>query len=215
MVKAVIFDFGGVVTSSPFEAFNRMEEAKGLPKDFVRSVNSTNPESNAWAKFERSEITPAEFHDLFAEEAKAKGGDVTGSEVMACLSGDLRPDMVAALKAIKAQDGVKLGCITNNVATGEGPGMAGNAERAAEFAAVMDLFDHVIESSKAGIRKPDPKIYLMACEALDVEPKDCIYLDDLGINCKPAHQLGMQAIKVLNKDQALDDLQALLPFAVK
>ncbi len=207
--STVIFDFGGVITSSPFEAFNRMEAKRGLPHDFVRRVNSANPDTNAWAKFERAEISAAEFDILFAAEAEAMGHNLDGASVIACLSGDIRPAMVAALDRLKA-DGFRLGCITNNVPSGEGAGMAGTAEKARAVAAVMARFDHIIESSKVGARKPDPRIYNMMCAALDVEPRQCIYLDDLGINCKPAAALGMAAIKVISGDQALHDLGALL-----
>jgi putative hydrolase of the HAD superfamily len=202
---AVIFDFGGVITSSPFEAFNAMEAQRGLPLDFVRRVNASNPDSNAWAKFERAEISAAEFDALFAAEVQALGHHLDGASVIACLSGDIRPDMVAALDRLKA-DGFVLGCITNNVPSGKGAGMAGSLEKAAAIEAIMARFDHVIESSKIGVRKPDPRIYQMMCEALDVSPHECLYLDDLGINCKPAATLGMAAIKVTSGDQALDDL---------
>lgn len=207
--NTVIFDFGGVITSSPFEAFNRMEGERGLPRDFVRRVNSANPDTNAWAKFERAEISAADFDALFAAEAEAMGHSLDGASVIACLSGDIRPAMAAALDRLKA-DGFKLGCITNNVPSGKGAGMAGTAEKARAVAAVMTRFDHIIESSKVGVRKPDPRIYMMMCEALDVEPAQCIYLDDLGINCKPAAALGMAAIKVSSGNQALDALAALL-----
>jgi putative hydrolase of the HAD superfamily len=203
--RAVIFDFGGVITSSPFEAFNAMEAQRGLPLDFVRRVNASNPDGNAWAKFERAEIDAVQFDALFAAEAQALGHNLDGASVIACLSGDIRPDMVAALDRLKAQ-GFALGCITNNVPSGKGAGMAGSLEKAAAIEAIMARFDHVIESSKAGVRKPDPRIYQMMCEVLDVSPHECVYLDDLGINCKPAAALGMAAIKVTSGDQALDDL---------
>ena len=207
--NTVIFDFGGVVTTSPFEAFNRMEATRGLPKDFVRSVNARNPDDNAWAKFERAECDAAEFDALFAAEARALGQELDGASVIACLSGDIRPAMVAALDVLKSK-GFALGCITNNVPTGKGAGMVGSDEKAAAIAAVMERFDHIIESSKAGVRKPDPRIYAMMCAALAVAPSQCIYLDDLGINCKPAAAMGMAAIKVTSGDQALQDLGALL-----
>lgn len=201
----VIFDFGGVITSSPFEAFNRMEAERGLPHNLVRQINSANPDGNAWALFERAEIDAAQFDSLFAEEAKALGHELPGRDVLALLSGDIRPAMVAALDRLKA-DGFRIGCITNNVPSGKGPGMAGTEEKAAAIAAIMARFDHVVESSKVGIRKPDPAIYQMACDALGVQPSECVYLDDLGINCKPASALGMHAIKVTSGEQALADL---------
>ena len=209
----VIFDFGGVITSSPFEAFNRLERERGLPRDFIRAVNALNPDRNAWARFERAEIDAAAFDKLFAEEAAAGGHMLEGSAVIACLAGDIRPDMVAALDRIRAA-GLGLGCITNNVPTGHGPGMAGSADKAAAVAAILARFDHVIESSKVGVRKPDPRIYQMMVDALGADPAACIYLDDLGINCKPAAMLGMQAIKVTSSDQARADLAALLGMAL-
>jgi putative hydrolase of the HAD superfamily len=207
--KAVIFDFGGVITSSPFEAFNRMEAERGLPHDFVRTVNSANPDGNAWARFERAECTAAEFDMLFAAEAEAMGHGLDGASVIACLAGDIRPPMVAALDQIKAR-GLAVGCITNNVRAGRGASMAADEAKAAAVEAIMARFDHVIESSKVGVRKPDPRIYQMMCKALEVEPASCIYLDDLGINCKPAAALGMAAIKVTSGEQALIDLGKML-----
>ena len=207
--NTVIFDFGGVITTSPFEAFNRMETKRGLPMDFVRSVNARNPNDNAWAKFERAECNAAEFDALFAAEARTLGQELDGASVIACLSGDIRPAMVAALDVLKSK-GFALGCITNNVPSGKGAGMAGSDEKAATIAAVMGRFDHIIESSKAGVRKPDPRIYAMMCKALAVVPSQCIYLDDLGINCKPAATMGMAAIKVTSGEQALQDLGTLL-----
>jgi len=207
--NTVIFDFGGVITSSPFEAFNRMEAERGLPQDFVRRVNSINPDNNAWAKFERAEFSATEFDALFAAEAQTLGHALDGASVIACLAGEIRPEMVAALDHLKSL-GFALGCITNNVPSGKGAGMAGSDEKAAAIFAVMERFDHIIESSKAGVRKPDPRIYAMMCAALAVQPSQCIYLDDLGINCKPAAVMGMAAIKVTSGDQALHDLGALL-----
>lgn len=186
-----------------------METERGLPRDFVRAVNSANPDNNAWAKFERSECSSTEFDALFAAEARALGHQLDGASVIACLAGDVRPAMVAALDQLKAS-GFGLGCITNNVPAGKGAGMAVSDDKAAVIDAIMARFDHVIESSKIGIRKPDPRIYQMMCDELRVEPARCIYLDDLGINCKPAATLGMAAIKVTSGEQALIELGKLL-----
>jgi putative hydrolase of the HAD superfamily len=199
-IEAVIWDFGGVFTSSPFEAFNRYEVERGLPRDLIRRVNATNPHDNAWALLERNEIGAAEFDGRFLAESAALGHAVPGSEVLAMLSGQLRPRMVEALKACKSR--FKVGCITNNFMSENG-----DAHRmASAMGEVLELFDAVIESAKAGVRKPDPRIYLMMCELLGVEPQACVYLDDLGINCKPAAALGMTAIKVVDVDQTLADL---------
>lgn len=205
-IAAVIFDFGGVITSSPFEAFNRLEESQGLPRDAIRRINATNPHGNAWARFERSEIDAPSFDALFAAEAAALGLTIRGADVLGCLAGDVRPAMVQALDRLKA-DGFTIGCITNNVRAGKGSAMVPDEARADEIAAIMDRFDHVIESSKVGVRKPDPRIYAMMCEALSLDPAACVYLDDLGINCKPAAELGMAAIKVTGEAQALAALR--------
>ena len=207
--KAVLWDFGGVITSSPFEAFNRLEAARGLPQDFVRSVNAANPDGNAWALFERAEIDAARFDALFAEEARALGHELEGRAVLAVLSGAVRPAMVRALDRLKA-DGYRLGCITNNVPAGHGAGMARKSDGRDELEQIFARFEHIIESSKAGVRKPDPRIYLMMCDALGIAPEACVYLDDLGINCKPAAALGMHAIKVTGEVQALTELAAVL-----
>lgn len=205
-IEAVIWDFGGVFTSSPFEAFARYEAEKGLPKDLIRKINSTNPDTNAWALFERNEIDTQGFDTLFLEKSTALGHPVPGADVLPLLSGSLRPRMVAALKACKAH--FKVGCITNNMVTHHSPGAAEPQRAAGAMGQVMPLFDHIIESSRAGVRKPDPKIYLMMCDALSVKPQACVYLDDLGINCKPAAALGMRAIKVVDVDQTLAELSA-------
>lgn len=212
MRDTVIFDFGGVVTSSPFEAFNRLERERGLPHDLIRSINATDPDDNAWALFERAEIDAAGFDSKFAEEARVLGHELRGEDVLSLLSGDIRPRMVHALDWLKT-NGYRLGCITNNVPAGEGAGMSRSAEKAAKVSEVMARFDHVIESSKIGIRKPDPRIYELMLTTLGKEPAQCVYLDDLGINCKPAATLGMHAIKVTGEAQALDDLADALGVA--
>lgn len=207
--KAVVFDFGGVITASPFEAFNRLEEERGLPADFIRRVNAANPHSNAWAQFERAEIDARRFDVLFEAEAEALGHRLEGRAVLAVLSGAIRPEVVRALDQLGSA-GYRLACITNNVPSGHGAGMARSGDALDAYEQVFARFEYVIESSKAGVRKPDPRIYMMMCEHLGLAPADCVYLDDLGINCKPAAQLGMAAIKVTSGAQALADLSALL-----
>ncbi len=209
MIQAVIFDFGGVITESPFEAFAKLETERGLPKDLIRRINATNPHENAWARFERSELDLAGFDVAFAGEAKAAGHALRGADVLGCLQGALRPSMVKALEIISAK--TKTGCITNNVKSDE----KSSSWRSSEIERVMGLFHHVIESSKVGVRKPDPRIYAMMVEALKVDPKACVYLDDLGINLKPARDLGMTTIKVLSGEQALADLEAATSFTLR
>ena len=204
MIEAVIFDFGGVFTSSPFEAFARYERENGLPVDLIRKINSQNHLTNAWARFERAELDLDGFDKAFADEALALGHYVPGKDIIGLLSGDFRPQMIEALRRIKTK--FKTGCITNNVPAN----MTGSNEGRSLYAKdVMALFDHVIESAKTGIRKPDPRIYEMMCETLKVSPDACIYLDDLGVNLKPARAMGMATIKVESGAQAIAELEKL------
>lgn len=212
-IEAVLWDFGGVMTGSPFEAFNRYEAELELPRDFIRRVNTLNPHDNAWARMERGEISVEEFADAFEAEARALGGELSGRRVIELLGGALRPEMVQALQRVRAQ--YRVACITNNVPGGHGPGMPTTPERAAELAAVFALFEQVVESSKLGLRKPDPAIYRHACALLGVAPQACVYLDDLGINCKPARELGMRTIKVESAAQAITELEALLGLPLR
>ena len=204
-IRAVLWDFGGVILSSPFEAFRRYEEEHGLPRDFIRSVNAHNPDANAWALLERNDISPARFDALFADESDALGHRVPGADVLALLAGDVRPHMVEALDAVISA-GYLTACLTNNVvSTVEEPN-----ERQREVAAIMGRFHRVIESSKVGCRKPEPRFYEIACESLSVSPDECVFLDDLGINLKPAAAMGMRTIKVVDSFDALAELSAHL-----
>ena len=148
-IEAVIWDFGGVFTTSPFEAFRRFEAQRGLPQDFIRRVNAADPDANAWALFERSEIDAAAFDTMFLEESTRLGHALRGAEVLPLLSGDVRPRVVAALKACKAR--FKVGCITNNVVTGHGTGMAGSTEKAAAIAEIFAQFEVVNTPPKSQI----------------------------------------------------------------
>ena len=203
-LAAILWDFGGVFTTSPFENFNLLEERCGAPRDFIRTLNSVNPTTNAWAQFESNQVSLEEFDELFAKESKLAGHEIRGKDVISMLSGDLRPKMVELLKLCKEQ--YKVACITNNVKAGRGPGMSSDDDKASKVSKVMELFDDVIESSVEGIRKPNPEIYKLACRRISVEPEKCLFIDDLGINLKPAKELGMKTIKVLNEAQALKDI---------
>ena len=211
MIKAVFWDFGGVVTSSPFESFNRFEANNRLPENFLRTVNSTNPDNNAWAKLEKNEVSIEEFSDLFLEESKALGHPVPGKEVIALLKGEVRPEMINALNIIK--DKMIQACLTNNIQAMDKE-FVGNVSASGKHNEIMELFDFVIESSKENVRKPDPEFYLLACRRANIEPTEAIFLDDLGINLKPARELGMTTIKVIEADIALKELESYLPFKI-
>jgi len=206
-IRAAFFDFGGVILSSPFEAFNRFEEANGLPRDLIRTVNSTDPDINAWARFERNEVGFDEFCDLFEAECRDQGHEVAAREMLPLLLGEIRPAMVEAVR--RCQEHLVTACLTNN--------MVSHEERPPERVQdgrdeVFALFDHIVESSKVGVRKPDPRFYEIACELAGVAPEEVVFLDDLGVNLKPAKAMGMTTIKVLTPEQALADLEQVVGF---
>ena len=198
-MRAVMFDFGGVISSSPFEAFEHLEDERGLPRGFIRTVNATNPDDNAWAQLERGELGVEGFGELWAAEARALGSDgMDGRLVLERLAGEIRPAMVEAIR--RCGQVYKTACLTNNFVRAE-------AELSSEVAAVYDLFDAVLESRVLGVRKPDPRFYLLACDSLGVAPDESVFLDDLGINLKPARALGMHTIKVTDPDVAIAELE--------
>jgi len=204
-IRAVLFDFGGVILSSPFDAFARYEEAHDLPVGFIRRLNATNPDTNAWARLERGEVGFDEFCSLFEAEAVAGGHPIDAREVMALLAGELRPAMVEAIRQCRA-GGLKVGLLTNNFV---GP----NGSR--DMSEVLALFDLIVESSKAGVRKPDPRFYERACAELQIEPHEAVFLDDLGVNLKPARAMGMTTIKVVDPNEALAQLEATVGLSLR
>jgi putative hydrolase of the HAD superfamily len=205
MIRAVLWDFGGVILTSPFEAFNRYESRNGLPTDFIRSVNATDPDANAWALLERTEIDPEEFDSRFAEESERLGHRVRGADVLALLSGAVRPEMVAALDGV-IDAGYRTACLTNNVPGGEAR---------PDVEAVMARFGTIVESSKIGVRKPEVRFYEIACERVGVEPNECVFLDDLGVNLKPAAAMGMTTIKVVSPATAIGELESALGIPLR
>jgi len=209
-LRAAFFDFGGVILSSPFEAFNRFEERNGLPRDFIRTINATDADANAWARFERSEVGFDQFCDLFEAECRTAGHEVSARELMPLLAGEIRPAMVHAVRRC-SEEGMVTACLTNNwVGFADFPADA----RAGGRDDALALFDHIVESSKVGVRKPDPAFYELACKLADVEPNEVVFLDDLGINLKPAAAMGMTTIKVVDPAQALADLEQAVDFPV-
>ncbi|MBM7807057.1 putative hydrolase of the HAD superfamily [Geodermatophilus bullaregiensis] len=205
-VSAVVFDLGGVITESPMLAFAAYEAEAGLPDGLIRRLNSTDPDTNAWARYERNELDADGFVDTFEAEALAAGHRVDARRVLAALSGEVRPAMVEAVRRLR-EAGLPLGMLSNNVAPMERTGRLGE---------LLDLFDAVVESSVEGVRKPEPEIYRRALARLsqavgrELAFSDCAYLDDLGINLKPARALGMHTIKVADPDDALAELSALV-----
>lgn len=204
----MLWDFGGVMTESPFLAFRRFEKERGLPADFLRGINARNHDHNAWARFERSELSQDQFDEAFASESRCAGYEVRGLDVIDLLYGEVRPAMVAALKACKRH--FTNACLTNNVNAGPGRGFERDPGRAEEWNGVLELFDIVIESSRIGVRKPETRFFERACEQLGIVASQAVYLDDLGTNLKPARAMGMHTIKVEEPGIAIAELESVL-----
>lgn len=203
MIKAVIWDVGGVLTTSPVQSIRRFEKATGLPDGALRPLLASH--EGAWSRLEKSEMTPLEFALAFENEAAELGLAVDGTAFLGAFFGELevREEMVVVVRALR---GKKLLCaITNNVGREDPPERPGPLP-------LDDLFDVVIESSKVGVRKPDPRIYMLACERLHVSPPEAVFLDDFGVNLKAARALGMTTIKVDETTSAIDELESALGF---
>lgn len=200
-IRAVLFDFGGVLSSSPFDAFARYEREHALPDGFLRRVNATDPDANAWARLERAELDLASFDEAFAAESAALGHRVRGADVLALLAGDLRPSMIEAVQRCAVR--LKTALLTNNVVGSMDDPRVGE---------LLALFDAVVESSVVGVRKPEPAFYRIACERLEISPAEAVFLDDLGVNLKPARAMGMTTIKVGDPAAALAELEDLVGF---
>ncbi len=207
MITAALFDFGGVILSSPFDAFNAYEAEAGLEPDTIRRINATDPDTNAWARFERGELDPSGFVEVFQREAAALGHTVDARRVLDALKGHVRPEMVEALR--RCGERLKTAMLTNNF---RDPAGGSSHDPDSELGAIFEMFDTVVESSVVGVRKPEPRFYEIACERLGVRPDECVFLDDLGVNLKPARAMGMTTIKVVDPRVALAELEAAVGF---
>jgi putative hydrolase of the HAD superfamily len=207
--RAVIFDLGGVVMPSPIDAFREYERNAGLPHRFISEVIVSGDESSAWARLERGELTLESFGMAFEEECAARGEQVRAADLLGALSGggEVRRPMLDAIAAIRAA-GLKAAALTNNWVSDDRVAIS---ER---MPALATTFDLVIESSIVGLRKPDPRIYELVCNKLGVAPHESVFLDDLGVNLKPARALGMPTIKVADPAEALAELERTLGFAL-
>ena len=208
MYEAIFFDFGGVITQSPFEAFNTYEIEKELPLGLIRSVNQQNPHKNAWAKLERAEITAEEFDILFRRESGQLGHQVSGLEILKLVFTPVRPAMIELLASLKGE--YKLSCLTNNFPRSTTITQLIGEKRFESWDSALSLFDNVVESAKIGTRKPQKEFYEYACSVNSVSPKSVVFLDDIGMNLKSAKELGIKTIKVTSGSQAIADLQNIL-----
>lgn len=201
-IEGVVFDLGGVVMDSPLHAIARYERDHGLPPNAINRAVVDSGEAGAWSRLERGELAMEEFYGRFEADCRACGVEVSGAAVMAYVAEASvpRPQMLEAIRRIRER-GLRVGALTNNW------------KRSDTRATTLREHFHVfIESSVVGLRKPDPRIYELACRELGVAPPRAAFLDDIGRNLKAARALGMTTIKVDDPDAALRELGAVLGF---
>lgn len=206
-IRAVIFDLGGVVLPSPLDVFRAYEAQQGLPHRFLSHVVIETGEHGAWSRFERGELDVGGFSVAFEAECAAAGGAVVVSDLLGEIGAGTgpRPEMLAALHQIRAH-GLATAALTNNWTTDD------DRQMGTHYPEMVALFDVIVESAVEGLRKPDPRIYELACDRLDVRPEQAVFLDDLGVNLKTARALGMTTIKVNEPASALAELATTLGF---
>jgi putative hydrolase of the HAD superfamily len=207
MYEAVIFDLGGVVYPSPFEAFDAYDVDAGLAPGTVRALIKTSSETGAWAALERGELAMDEFFRLLGAEATAAGFELDAARLMEMVGRGFgpRPAMARAVTRIR-EAGLRTAALTNNWPRPEDGVAAVNGNGLG--------FDVVIESAVVGLRKPDPRIYELVLRELEVAATATVFLDDLGINLKPARAMGMTTIKVTDPHHALAELASALGIEV-
>jgi len=202
--RAVLFDLGGVVLGSPLHAIARFERDRGITPGFVNRVVATTGPTGAWSRLERGELAMLEFFDVFGDECARAGHAVDARAMMELvhLESQPRPAMLEAIRRIRAA-GLRAGAVTNNWAT------PGEPTRP-----IAEHFDVFIESCVVGVRKPDPRIYEIACREIGHAPEAAIFLDDIGANLKSARAFGLTTIKVDDPEPALRELEELLGLAL-
>jgi putative hydrolase of the HAD superfamily len=209
-IEAVLFDFGGVFTESPFLAAHEAGIELGIDVDlaFELCFGSYHEDTDhPWHRLERGEMTLEDARRALVELAAQRGLDVDPVDFLVRLAREdvQREEVVERARAIRAS-GLRTALVTNNVVEfGEGW---------RSLVPVDDLFDVVVDSCHAGVRKPDPRIYRLALDALDAAPEEAVFLDDHPANVAAAEALGMRGI-VVGQDRlaAFDRLDELLGTA--
>ncbi|MBW2293566.1 MAG: HAD family phosphatase [Deltaproteobacteria bacterium] len=207
--EAVLFDLGGVVLGSPLHAIADYERELGIPANFINRVVANTAPSGGWARLERGEISMEEFFSVFDEDCRAAGQEISAREMMSRMNAATKPrdNMLRAIERLRRAE-FRVAAITNNwLVPDDG---AESAPPDSALSGLEALFDVFVESSVEGLRKPDPRIYTLACERLGVSPEVCIFLDDIGSNLKTAREMGIATIKVETPDAALRELESLV-----
>lgn len=203
--RAVFFDIGGVVVGSPLHAIAAYERELGLPPGAINRVVVATAPGGAWSRLERGELRLPEFYPAFEADCAEAGWTISARELMARVEAALepRPAMLTAIQRLRVS-GLRVAAITNNwIAEDEGTGR------------LRPHFDAFLESAVTGLRKPDPRIFELACRTLDVKPAESIFLDDIGLNLKSARQLGMTTVRVDDPATAIRELEELTGLSLQ
>ena len=211
--RAVIFDLGGVVLGSPLHAINRYERHLGIPKNAINRVVAATAPSGAWSRLERGELSMEGFFPAFEADCSAASYEICARTMFEWMAAESVPReaMLTAIRRIR-DSGLRTAALTNNWSRADGPDESESSVDVTR--ALRARFDVFVESSVEGLRKPDPRIYELACTRLEVAPSDAIFLDDIGANLKPARKLGITTIKVIEPSQALAELADTLGFSL-
>jgi len=191
-IRAVLFDFGGVFTPSPFAVLDTLGEQLGAdPQQLMRLVFGPYEADtdHPWHRLERGEVSFLEAREAILALGRAEGVDADPIKLFSQVGGgaDARKAMVARTKALRAC-GFGTALVTNNVREFR--------ERWVTLVPVDELFQHLLDSSELGIRKPDPRIFQLALERLGVGPEEALFLDDFPANLEAAERLGIRTVLV-------------------
>jgi putative hydrolase of the HAD superfamily len=210
VIRAIISDFGGVLTTPLFGGFARVMEARGLPVEALGHalVRATERHGeNPLFDFERGRMTETEFFDLVGNALEEEvGRKVPLQDFAEHYFSHLSPntEMIEHLRSLRDQDGLRLALLTNNVREWE-----------ARWRSMLpdDLFELIIDSAFVGMRKPEPEIYELTLARLDggLAAGDCLFVDDVEVNCETARSLGMHTVHFRDNEQAIGEIEAILP----
>jgi putative hydrolase of the HAD superfamily len=193
----LLVDYGGVLTTDVFSSFTAFCQAEGLEPDLVAHHFRSNPEARQLLfDLEVGRLTEQEFEPRFA----AVIGVAEPAGLIDRLFAGMRPDhaMVNAVHAAK-DAGVRTGLISNSWGKGR-----------YDRAQFPLLFDGVVISGEVGLRKPEPRIYELGAEAIGLPPAECVFVDDLAGNLKPARELGMATVHHTSAEETIPQLERLL-----
>jgi len=208
-IRAVISDFGGVLTTPLFNAFAHVQEEHGIPLEALGKAmwRATQERGeNPLFPLERGELSEPEFLQILGDALTAEiGREVAMHDFAERYFAQLRPndEMVAFLRELRATRGVRLAMLTNNVREWE-------PRWRAMLPDIDGMFEVIVDSAFVGMRKPDPEIYKLTLDRLALPPGACVFLDDIELNCDAARDVGLHAVHFTATDQAIRDVEALL-----